>query len=126
MNQEFRKDITNIQKRLTALFSELKELGVWFESGIVREHIDRASTEAGSLHADVRAVERDVAKLSDDVAKIRVRAMDGVVTIQGELADVKCRFVAIQCRVHEICELVQAGEKILAVSQNSLNRHPDE
>ena len=126
MNQEFRKDIANIQKRLTASFLELNELGVRFESGIVREHIDRASTEVGSLHTDMRSVERDVAKLSDDVAKIRVRAMDGIVRIQDELADARCRFVAIQFRVHEICELVQAGEEILAWSEDSLNPPPDE
>lgn len=126
MNQEFRKDIANIQKRLTASFLELNELGVRFESGIVREHIDRASTEVGSLHTDMRSVERDVAKLSDDVAKIRVRAMDGMVRIQDELADARCRFVAIRCRVYEICKLVQTGEGILAGSEDSLSPHPDE
>ena len=126
MTQEFRKDVTNIQKRLVALSMELKELGVWRESGIVREHIDRACTEVGSLHTDMQAIERDVAKLRDDVAKIRGRAIDGVVTIQDDLVDARRRFVAIRCRVYEICELVQAGEKILALAEASLNPYHDE
>ena len=56
----------------------------------------------------------------DDVAKIGVRAMDWVVTVEDDLVDVGRRLVAIQCMVREICRLVQAGEKILAPSKGDL------
>ena len=56
----------------------------------------------------------------DDVAKIGVRAMDWVVTVEDDLVDVGRRLVAIQCMVREIRGLIQVGEKILAPSKENL------
>ena len=113
MTHNSRRNVTNIEKQLIALEMELNKFGVWDQSGIVCEDVACESTEKGSLRAEMQAIESDLAKLTDDSAKIRASVMEGVVTIRDDLVDMGRKFVAIQCRFNEICKLVEAGEEIL-------------